>query len=185
MVESFLVEEVEPLISDQVQLDEWTELVDRLDLDEQKALASGQASPIPFVNMDAMSERIYKTLCPAKVEYKVYGKTAIPIRVLSLIALAEKEKYFKYIEIWYDDKSPDPIVVGYKDGQYSSEKHMIARWGDVLRSQKELTEMALDRLRDKYEVEIEKARQSLKVVTPDLLAKKFLNEGRANLDLPF
>lgn len=185
MVESFLIEEVEPLISDQVQLDEWTELVDRLDLDKQKELVTGGASPIPFVNMNAKAQRIYETLCPAKVEYKSYGKTAIPVRVLSLIALAEKEKYFKHIEIWYDDKSPDPIAIGYKDGKYTREKHMIARWGDVLRSQNELAELALDRLRDKYEVEIEKARQSLQVVTPDFLAKKFLNEGSALLDLPF
>lgn len=54
-----------------------------------------------------------KTLCPRQLEMKQYGFEAIPNEVLSIIEMAVSEGYFKKIEIWYDDKNPDPVAVGY------------------------------------------------------------------------
>ena len=57
-----------------------------------------------------------------------YDKTPIPVEILDLVALSINENYFKEIEIWYDDKNPDPVCVGidcqyygYKGKVYSTE----------------------------------------------------------------
>lgn len=144
MIQKFLVEEATELIYDSDKIEEWKTKCEELGLVQQIALANGDKSPIPFECMNTVSERVYETLCPTKVNYKTYHKTAIPLEVLSLIALAEKEKYFEKIEIWHDDKTPDPLAVGYvKEGAYSYKKYAIARWGDVLRPFEELKSTAI------------------------------------------
>jgi hypothetical protein len=81
------------------------------------------------------------------VDYKKYDKSTIPREVLKEIALAEKEQYFEKIKIWYDDASPDPLVVGYiKVDSYTYVKHMIARFGDEILPFEELEIKATNRL---------------------------------------
>ncbi len=146
MIQTFMVEESKELIYDNDKLNEWREKCEALGLDKQIALTEKQASPIPFEFMNNVSKRVYETICPAKVRYKEYGKTAIPLEVLGLIQLSENEGYFKEIQIWYDDKSPDPLAVGLKQrGQYewNNECYLIARWGDVLRPFEELKKTAI------------------------------------------
>jgi hypothetical protein len=74
---------------------------------------------------------MFKVLCACPVPVKEYDKTPIPLEVLSLIALSEKEKYFDELQIWYDNEAPDPILVGIKAGANSWEKDiwLLARWG--------------------------------------------------------
>lgn len=144
MVQKFLVEEATELIYDSDKIEEWKVKCEELGLTQQIALANGEASPIPFECMNTVSERVYETLCPKKENYKQYHKTAIPLEVLSLIALSEKERYFEKIEIWYDDKTPDPLAIGLvKEGSYSYKKYTIARWGDVLKPFEDLKEKAI------------------------------------------
>lgn len=143
MVQSFIVEESKELIYDSDKIQEWKEKCEELGLSEQLKLAAPEKSPIPFECLNTVSLRVYETLCPMKENYKKYHKTTIPLEVLSLIALSEKENYFESIEIWYDDKTPDPIAVGYvKDGEWSRKQYSIARWGDVLKPFEELKEKA-------------------------------------------
>ena len=47
------------------------------------------------------------------VEFKSYDKTPIPLEVLKQINFSVKENHFSKIEIWYDDKTPDPFAIGY------------------------------------------------------------------------
>lgn len=157
MVQTFLVEETKELIYDSEAITEWKEKCEQLGLSKQLALATGDASPIPFECMNTVSYRVYGTLCPAKQCYFEYNKTAIPLEVLSLIALAEKEKYFKKIEIWYDDKTPDPIAVGLvKDGEYGYIHYILARWGDVLRPFEELKNKAITVYKNSKTIELRK-----------------------------
>jgi hypothetical protein len=96
--------------------------------------------------MNEVQKRVYETICPAKVKYKEYGKTTIPLDVLSLIALSEKEGYFDEIQIWYDDKNPDPIAVGSKkEGSWNHVFYPIARWGHELMPFEMLRNEALQR----------------------------------------
>lgn len=144
MVQTFLVEESKELIYDTDKLDEWKSKCESLGLKEQLQLSEPGKSPIPFECMNTVTQRVYETLCPTKQDYKKYNKTAIPLEVLSLIALAKQENYFSEMEIWYDDKTPDPIAVGTcKDGEWSRKYYTIARWGDVLKPFEELKRMAI------------------------------------------
>lgn len=145
MIQSFIVEESKELIYDSDKIQEWKEKCEELGLAQQLALANHEKSPIPFECMNTVSLRVYETLCPAREDYKLYHKTTIPLQVLSLIALSEKEGYFSRIEIWFDDKTPDPIAVGFiKDGEWASKQYAIARWGDVLRPFDELKTKAVE-----------------------------------------
>jgi len=144
MVQTFIVEESKELIYDSDKIQEWKDKCLELGLDKQLELANPDKSPVPFECLNMVGFRVYETLCPAKTEYKTYNKTAIPLEVLSLIALSEKEGYFESIEIWYDDKTPDPIAIGrIKNGQWNYNYYTIARWGDVLRPFEELKAKAL------------------------------------------
>ena len=147
MVQTFIVEESKELIYDSDKIQEWKEKCEVLGLDKQLALTDKEKSPIPFEFMNTVSKRVYETLCPAKVNYKEYSKTAIPLEVLGLIHLSVNEGYFKEIQIWYDDKTPDPLAIGVKQKSlqydWDNELYLIARWGDVLRPFDELKKMAI------------------------------------------
>jgi hypothetical protein len=67
--------------------------------------------------MNEVMKRVYETLCPMHVEFKTYSKSAIPLEIMKQIAFSVRDKHFQKIEIWYDDKTPDPIVVG-EHGMY-------------------------------------------------------------------
>jgi hypothetical protein len=148
MVQTFIVEESKELIYDSDKIQEWKEKCEILGLDKQLALTVKEASPVPFEFMNTVSRRVYETICPAKVGFMDYAKTAIPLEVLGLIHLSVNEKYFKTIQIWYDDKTPDPLAVGVRQRagspyEWDNELYLIARWGDVLRPFDELKEMAI------------------------------------------
>lgn len=147
MIQTFVVEESKELIYDSEKIDEWKEKCAELGLEAQLKLAKPDKSPVPFECMNTVQLRVYETMCPARQEYKKYGRTAIPLEVLSLIALSEKENYFDKIEIWFDDKAPDPIAVGCikQDDGWSWFYYPIARWGDVLRDFEQLKNMAIGR----------------------------------------
>lgn len=151
MIQSFLVEETKELIYDSEKIDEWKSKCEELGLSEQLALAQPGKSPVPFEYMNTVSKRVYETICPQKINYKKYSKTTIPLEVLSLIALSEKEHYFEEIQIWYDDKSPDPLAVGFiKKDSWTYDFYLIARWGDVLRPFDELKEKAIKVYKNSY-----------------------------------
>ena len=125
-VQTFVQEETAELIYDNDKLSEWKEKVTDLNLKGQKKLTKS-ASPIPFLYMKKSIENIFDTLCPEKRNIDEYDKTPIPLEVLKLIQMSKNEGYFNRIQIWYDDKSPDPICVGsvgiWREGQYYTDSN--------------------------------------------------------------
>lgn len=115
VVETFLVEEVTELIYDNEQLDKWNSLVGELGLEGQTKVVKPEKSPIPFLYLNNGMKNVFTTLCPSKVHITQFDKTPIPVEILDLVALSNKENYFQRIEIWYDDKNPDPACVGIKE----------------------------------------------------------------------
>lgn len=111
-VETFLIEETVELIYDNEKLEKWNELVDKLNLGGQTRIVAKDKSPIPFMNLNQSMVNVFKTLCPRQVDVTDYDVTPIPVEILDLISLSVKEDYFNKIEIWYDEKSPDPACVG-------------------------------------------------------------------------
>lgn len=154
VVETFLIEETLELIYDNEQLESWNKMVDELGLTGQTKIVKKDKSPIPFLHMKSTLVKTCETLCPRKVDVKEYSATPIPVEILSLVSLSTNEKHFDLIQIWYDEKSPDPFCIGliydndeYRQKKYtwSMQKYLIGKWGDVKRSFEELTEMARNR----------------------------------------
>lgn len=136
-IEIYFNKELSDITFDVEKLDEWSKICEDLGLDKQKELTVGKASPIPYPFMNLCMYRVYNTLCPEVVNFKKYKKTTIPLEVLQQIAFSVKEKHFSDIEIWYDDKSPDPLVVG-KTGYWyaysdSSYEHLKDEDGEDIR----------------------------------------------------
>jgi hypothetical protein len=158
-VEIYLEPELADMVGNPELTEEWTQLAVELGMEGQLKLIAPKSgeeqskNPSPYIHMNKKAERVFSILCPEVVSYKKYDKSTIPREVLKEIALAEKEKYFDKICIWYDDASPDPLVVGYiKDGSYNFIKHTIARFGDELLPFEELEIKATNRL-TKYATE--------------------------------
>lgn len=126
-VETFVIEETASLIYDNEQLEKWNNLVKDLGLEGQTKIVKPEKSPIPFMFIKTGMKNVFETLCPRKVEVSKYDVTPIPLEILDLVALSKRESYFKKVEIWYDDKNPDPLCVGmtcnyygYKNGTWNS-----------------------------------------------------------------
>jgi hypothetical protein len=153
VVETFFVEETLSLIHDNDHLTKWNDLVAFLALSGQQTLTKEDKSPVPFLWMNTVLVNVFETLCPTKVDVSKYNKMPIPLEVLDLIALSKREEYFDYIEIWYDEKTPDPACIGYRTKEeykekdewyrkYYSDKYLLGKWSDVKATFKELTERA-------------------------------------------
>lgn len=150
VVETYIIEETQELIYDNEKLDQWNSLVSELGLKGQAKVVNTDKSPIPFLWMNTTLKKVFEELCPRKVNIEEYNKTPIPVEALSLVALSMKEGYFNKIEVWYNDKNPDPAIVGYKfnggesewQREWQADKYLLARWSDVKASLMELTDRA-------------------------------------------
>lgn len=111
-VELYIIEETQELIYDNEKLDQWNKHVAELGLTGQTKIQAKDKSPVPFLHMKQSHIAVFSQLCPCKVDIKDYDKTPIPVEILDLAALSVKEQYFNKIEIWYDDKAPDPACIG-------------------------------------------------------------------------
>jgi hypothetical protein len=120
VVETFIIEETAELIYDNEKLDRWNELIEKLELKGQSSIVSKDKSPIPFMHLKTSMVNVFRTLCPRQVAVEKYDVTPIPVEILGMIALSKKEDYFNKIEIWYDDKSPDPACIGTTGYWYQS-----------------------------------------------------------------
>ncbi len=112
IVETFIIEETENLIYDNEQLDKWNKHVEELGLVGQTKIHQKTKSPIPFLHLKESMKNVLETLCPRKVNVENYDVTPIPVEILDLVSLSKNENYFTKIEIWYDDKNPDPCCIG-------------------------------------------------------------------------
>jgi hypothetical protein len=207
-IQSFKNAELNNVILDLGDQDEWKQLAAEMGLEKQIEFVQQAKSPLPYPYMNQSMQNIFATLCPTKIDFKEYSKTPIPLEVMRELAFCKSENYFSDIKIWYDDKTPDPIAVGtttrysasyyktqeakdkgsyydrestpydftskeqakdyvetmgyvYNDYNSQTNQYLIARWADELRPMEELKKLALDRLKDKYMSEWNKAIKEL------------------------
>jgi hypothetical protein len=111
-VETFVVEETAELIYDNEKLDQWNEYVAMLGLKGQEKIVMKDKSPIPFMPLKSSMVNVFEVLCNRKESVENYNVSPIPVEILSLVSLSKKEGYFEKIEIWYDEKAPDPVCIG-------------------------------------------------------------------------
>lgn len=154
VVEIFVIEETAELIYDGEALEKWNKYVEELGLTGQKTIVKKDKSPIPFMHLKTSLKNVFETLCPTKMDVDKYNVTPIPLEILDVIALSKNEGYFEKIQIWYDNKSPDPVCIGmnYKDAkdrksgyEWNMEHYLLGKWADVKRSFSELTKLATQR----------------------------------------
>lgn len=143
VVETFIIEETAELIYDNEKLDKWNELVSELGLYGQTKIVAPEKSPIPFMHLKTSLVNVFECLCPRKVDVEEYCITPIPVEILDLIALSKKENYFSKLQIWYDDKSPDPVCIGMNYSLWYSHKDdgglnkSFSTYNDALKNQEE------------------------------------------------
>lgn len=153
VVETFFVEETINLIHDGDALAKWNEKVAELGLQGQTQVVKVDKSPIPFLWMNNALSNTFTTLCPTKVDITKYDKTPIPLELLEIVGLCQKEQYFDTIKIWYNEVDKDPVIVGYVIDDSShrgsdwyaesyGKKYLIGRWADVKASLDSLIEKA-------------------------------------------
>jgi hypothetical protein len=184
-VEIYLEPELEEMVGSVEVTEEWKQLAEELGMEGQLKLITPKSgeendkNPSPYIHMNAKAERVFAILCPEVVDYKKYDKSTIPRDVLREIAMAERLKFFDKICIWYDDASPDPLVVGYiKVGTYEYVKHMIARFGDELLPFDELERKSINRLKKRM---TDKLKSSLSSI--DSTVDEFFNPTRYNSEV--
>lgn len=93
-------------------LDEWKKLNEELGLSKQLEFTKSAKSPIPYPYINESMKRMIGVLCPCKVSVEEYNKTPIPLEVLKQLSYSKSENHFNRYEIHYDDKSPDPFLIG-------------------------------------------------------------------------
>lgn len=195
-VELYIIEETQELIYDNEKLDQWNKMVGELGLQGQTKVVKINKSPIPFLWMNETLKAVFEELCPRKTKVAEYDKTPIPVEALGMVSLSVKEGYFDKIEVWYNDKNPDPAIIGYKftkgngawEQEYYAERYLLARWSDVKATLAELTERAkkLFILRTSNELRdtIKRGQRALEDV--ELTANnRFGFAGEGGVDLPF
>jgi len=165
--------ENESLIINDSELKEYNSLVNKLNLTNEIV----EHVPSIYTPINQSMSKLLTALCPSKVNLDKYNKSTIPLEVLKVVDFAIKNKMFEGFYVWYADKDPDPLLIGWnwqnaeaKKNKYTWQKDesLIARWGDC--------SMEIDEL-------LKKGFQSLKVSLIDS-AKKVINYSEGVLKNP-
>ena len=190
-VEIYLEPELQEMVANEEVTAEWKQLAEELGMEGQLKLVSPKSeggtdkNPSPYIHMNKKAERVFAVLCPEVVDYKKYDKSTIPREVLKEIALAEKEQYFNKICIWYDDASPDPLVVGYiKDGPYDYIKHMIARFGDEILPFELLESKAIARMKKRMTDKLNAALNGIDMTLDEYFNPKRYGGDNITIEFP-
>lgn len=195
-VELYIIEETQELIYDNEKLDQWNSMVAELGLTGQAQVVKADKSPIPFLWMNDALKKTFEELCPSKVKIEEYSKTPIPVEALSMVSLSKKEGYFDKIEVWYNEKNPDPAIIGYKytkpgsdwTKDFYADRYLLARWSDVKATLAELTGRAknLFVLRRTNELKDEIVRRQRELEDIEIESNKQFGFGGENaVGLPF
>lgn len=134
VVQTYLMEEVEQLIYNNEQLDEWQALSKELGIKENTSVDN--KSPVPFMVMNQTTIETFKELCPTSTEFKKYSQMPIPLEILRLIKMGLSEQHFQKVEIWYDEKDADPVAVGYSGYWHGYDNS--GKWENIKEGEKQL-----------------------------------------------
>lgn len=166
---------------------EWAAMVEATGLKGQAELLTmgkdGSSSPIPYLWLNARMVNVFKVLCPRRENIEDYSRMPIPIIILGHVKQCQMKSYFKKLEVWYDDVTPDPLVVGWA-GKNETDLYLIGRWGAEDRSLEALSQFAFDRKRKQIVDHCAHAISAAQVVlaNPDEEANYFMEHGYSQYD---
>jgi len=195
VVETFYVAETVNLIHDNEALSKWNERVSELGLEGQKSVVKEEKSPIPFLWMNQALISTFETLCPTKTTIEKFSQSPIPVELLDTVSLCKKEEYFDKIEVWYNEKDKDPVIVGYlfdpKESGWSQDfyakKYLIGRWADMKASLDTLIDRAkkifIADQSNRLKMDIKQKQRELEDI--ELICENKFGAAIPNTNLPF
>ena len=177
------------LLLDEEQLEKYQSLALELGIPEVKP----DKTPSVYQVLNSSQTRALEALCPASTELKNYSRSTIPVEVLQAIKFVVDNDMFDVIQVWYDDKNPDPMIIGkryqndndrQKGYSWMMTSTLIARWGDCAYELSELVEMGKKRLMEEKK---EKAIDLLQKINsfleyPEIHINKPLSDGYVNFE---
>jgi hypothetical protein len=177
------------LLLDEEQLEKYQSLALELGIPEVKP----DKTPSVYQVLNTSQTRALEALCPASTELKNYSRSTIPVEVLQAIKFVVDNDMFDVIQVWYDDKNPDPMIIGkryqndndrQKGYSWTMTSTLIARWGDCAYELSELVEMGKKRLMEEKK---EKAIDLLQKINsfleyPEIHINKYLSDGYVNFE---
>jgi hypothetical protein len=177
------------LLLDEKELAEYQQLAEELGIPEVK---QGK-TPSVYQTLNQVQIRALEALCPAKASLEEYNRSTIPVEVLRAIKFIKENEMFDFIKVWFDNKNPDPLIVGEKyrsetdrekGYSWNTEKVLIARWGDCAYELPELVEMGKERLKKEFTEKAIDKQQKIEsfLQHPEVYVNKFLNEGYINFE---
>jgi hypothetical protein len=177
------------LLLDENELAEYQQLAEELGIPEVK---QGK-TPSVYQTLNQVQIRALEALCPAKSSLDSYNRSTIPVEVLRAIKFIKENEMFDFIKVWFDDKNPDPMIIGERyrtesdrvNGySWNTEKVLIARWGDCAYELPELIGMGKERLKREFTEKAIDKQQKIEsfLQHPDIYINKYLSEGSINFD---
>lgn len=149
-VEIFLQDDFKDELIDSNILDEVNKIKQELNLSCGNQLSD--KSQIPYLWIDDYTQSCFRVLCPRSVKLSNYTNQ-IPLEALKNAKQSMNENHFDWIEIWSNEKDPDPFMIGFvydssesREKQYTwrTNKYLIARWGSEKKPISELISDALN-----------------------------------------
>jgi len=180
--------------------EKWCAEVEALGLDGQKKfIPQGDAKEagkgiVPFMKMTPEMFKVYKELFPDRTTVKSFNAEPIPLRALSMIALAQKECYFKEIYIMHKHGHPDPLVVGLELGGYDWNDngwYLLAQWGPEIETFAEAKARAVKQWAERFRAQLQERLSdwAARMNSADGLtasALRFFENGeKPDVDIPF
>jgi len=177
------------LLLDEDQLAEYQQLAEELGIPE----VNPTKTPSVYQVLNTQQERALKALCPASLLLESYNRSTIPVEVLHAIKFVKENEMFDFIRVWYDDKNPDPMIIGerytseesrQKEYTWNTYKSLIARWGDCAYELNELVEMGKERLKKEYTEKALDIQMKIEAFLkyPDIQINKYLEDGIVNFE---
>ncbi len=172
------------LIVDEEALKLYHELTAELNIPAVKP----EKVPNVYQPLNQAQIRILSALCPVSVDMTKYTKSTIPVEVLQTIKFAKDMEMFDKICVWYDDKEPDPMIIGknyiaeddrIKGYDWRMHHTLIARWGDCAYEFMDLLELGRQRVMKRMMNEATEIKQLIDMflAAPEVHADKFIESG--------
>lgn len=145
--------ENQDLILDEAKLAEYNQLIEELGIAKP---SEENKTPNVYQYLNSVMVKQLHALCPMYASVEKYTKSTIPLDVLKVLQYCKEQNMFDGYQIWWDDKAPDPLLIGWKwqceedkDKGYTwrSDKYLIARWGDCAMELPELLQKGFDKIK--------------------------------------
>jgi hypothetical protein len=161
--------------------EEAVSIMESLGLDGQKELLRKDENNVtrrlPYREMTADEQFVYRLLCPVAAELKEYRSSPIPLRVLQVAAHAQQTGQFRNLVVWDRGSAAvkDPVLVGMKPSatspnySWNDTPFILARWGEELEAFATLLKRAIATKRDQLCVQVR-----------SLIASAAAHEARVN-----